>query len=1026
MNLGKFSVKNPVLLNILMAAILVLGYASYQRLPRALETNISFNWVFMVYPYPGVSAEEIEKNIIVKVEDEISDVDKIKKITSFCSEGQGMVQVQFNDDVSEEEFVRLYQELRTEAGKVTLPDGAIDPIIDDFSTEDFIPIVRVILSGDKDPLLLNKTAKDLQEKLLDIKNVSKAEIVGGQDREVLIEADAKQLYSKNISIDDLANSLRAKNANIPGGELKTGRTDYIIRTIGEADKIDDFKKVVVKRTRGEGIIRLGELATVNSGLAESKYDSRFNGSQAIALLVSKNAAGNTIQIVEEVEKLVENYQATLPPGLKLELANNTTWQIKDTLGTLISNAIMGFFVLILVLMLFLGWRASVITALGIPVAFALTFMFMEYMGESLNSSSLFGLVLVLGMIVDHAIVIIENSYRYRQQGMSAKEAAIQGVNEVILPVLAATGTTVAAFLPLMLLPGIMGKFLRVIPIVVSLALIASTIEALLFLPGHFADWGGQKLRKETGTFIKMQNLLIRVLKPLYKHRYITFTCTIVVILISLAMLGSVKKNLFEGDALSQVLVDIELPVGTSRDKTNEITRKFEEKLLPLIGNGEVISINTTVGFMQSDVDWITKSNVAQISVTLEEIKKGRKRSVLEVLTSLQELCAPIAGAEKVRFRRIENGPPVDKPVTFKLRGDNYANLQIVSRGLQNSLTEYKELYNIGDNYDPGKQELRVKVDEAKAARYALTPAQIGMYIRGCFDGIEATRFFENSEEIDVVVKFAESHRSKIDDLTMLQFPSPLGMLVPFNSICTLEKENGIASIIREDKNRQITVTADAYDVARTGEISKRIEDEFNSKYKALYPDVTLSMGGAFAEFNTILMDIVRLMGIGIFLMYIILGAQFKSYIQPLMMLLTIPFAMVGVILYLVMSGTSLSVIVLYAIVALAGIAVNDSIVLISFVNNLRRNGMETVEAIMTGTATRLRPIILTSVTTMAGLFPMALNLGGSSGIWGPMASTIVIGLLFSTMGTLLIIPCSYGILNDITEKLGGKMELEGE
>ncbi|MBN1967905.1 MAG: efflux RND transporter permease subunit [Candidatus Delongbacteria bacterium] len=1026
MNIGNFSVKNPVLLNILMVAILVIGFVSFMKLPRELETDVSFSWAFIIFPYPGVSAEEIEKNIIVKVEDEISDIDKIDKINSICSEGQGFVQVQFEDDISKEDFNRLFQELRTEIGNVSLPDGALDPIIDDFTTADFVPIIRVVLKGDADPIVMNDVSRDLQDKLLDIDNVSKAQIVGGQDREIWIEVDGKMMEAKHISLDEIANSLTYKNMNIPGGEVKTKDTNYILRTVGESEKIDDFKNVIVRRTEGQGTITIGDLAKINSGLADGNFDSRFNGEKAISILISKNSKGNSITIVDQIEKLTEEYKKTLPEGIKLELSNNTTWMIKDTLSTLGSNSMMGFGMLVFILFVFIGWRSSLITALGIPIAFAITFIFMEYIGETINSSSLFALVLVLGMIVDHAIVIIENSYRYRQSGMSAHDAAIKGVNEVVWPVLAATGTTIAAFLPLMLLPGIMGKFMRVIPIVVSLALVASTLEALFFLPSHFADWGGKKARKETGNFKKLQNIFIKILKPLYRHRYITFILTILVIISSLSLLGMVRKNLFEGEAMSLMLIDIELPTGTSRERTNEVAKKFEEILLPMIGNGEIVSVSTNVGFMEGETEWKTQSNVAQISIALEEIKKGRKRSVIEVLEDVKAKCSHIPGAEIVKYRRVENGPPVDKPVTFKVLGDNYSDMLIVTEGLKQILNDYEELYNIDDNYDEGAQELKVKVNEVRAIEYGLTPAQIGMYLRGCFDGITATKFFDNDEEIDVIVKLSSDSRNEVADITQLKIPSPTGVMVPFNNICSLEKTKGISSIKREDKERGITVTADSKDQTRSQEINKRIEDEFNSKFKKLYPSVKLNMSGAFAEFNNVLVDIVRLLGVGLFLMYVILGAQFKSYVQPFIMMLTIPFAFTGCILYLILADASLSIVVLYAVVALAGIAVNDAIVLISFINNQRRSGIEVTEAVLSGAATRLRPIILTSVTTMAGLVPMALELGGSSGVWAPMASTIVFGLLFSTVGTLFIIPCVYGILNDITSLFGFNMKLEGE
>ncbi len=1027
MNLGRFSVKNPVLINISMIAILLLGIVSFLRLPRELESDVAFSWVFIAIPYPGVSAEEIEKNITIKVEDEISDVDKIKRIRSTTYEGLCFLQVEFEDDISDDEFRRVYQDLRAEFDKVPLPDDALDPQIDDFSSSDFFSIVTIVLNGEVDEMQLNTIANELKEKILDVPGVSKVEPVGARERKIRIEVDKNKIESFGISLDEIEQAIQGRNINVPGGTLRDDSREYILRTIGEIKNINEFGNVIIRNRPGQGSIKISDVAIIKDTLSKAVQDARFNGKKSISLVVSKKLKNNSISVVKGVRKAVDLYKKSLPESITLTYSNDTTWFIRESLSTLGTNAVMGFLLLVIVLFVFIGLRNALLTALGIPLAFSITFLWMDNIGETLNGNSLFALVLVLGMIVDHAIVIIENCYRYRQMGLSRHEAAIKGTNEVILPVIAATGTTVAAFLPLMILPGIMGKFMRIIPIVVSLALVASTIEALLFLPSHFADWSGSVKEKGTGFIGRWQAAFKNLVSRAYHHRYITLVITNILIVATLFMYPLIKQDLFAGENFPFFMVDIQLPVGTPRESTENIAKRFEDRLMPLVGNGEVISLSTTVGFLIGETEWLTQSNVAQITVELEKRQEGRKRPVPVIMRELQEMCNNIPGAEIVNFRVPPNGPPRDKPISFRLQGDNYDDMASLSADYKKILEEYPEVYNIDDNYDMGSPELKINIDEDRTSALGLNAALIGLYIRKCFEGSEATVFYDEDEEIDVIVSLAEKNRRSVEDVLNLSIPTPDGRFIPFSSVCTLEYGKSIGAIRRLEKKREITISADSdLDNRKIKEIMKRIENEFNTKHKRLYPDISLKVGGEFEEFNTLLADVARLFGVGLFLMFVIMGAQFKSYFQPLIMGLTIFFALVGCFLFLLISRTPLSIVVLFAVVALAGIAVNDAIVLISFINGLRRKGMPVKDAVIEGATIRLRPIILTSVTTIGGLIPMAIGLGGYSPTWGPMASTIIFGLFFSTIGTLIVIPCAYGILNDISTKFGFTMKLEGD
>ncbi len=1027
MSIGKFSVKNPVLVNIAMVAILVLGAVSLIKLPREAFSNVDFSWVFIAVPYPGASAEEIEKSVIIEVEEEIKDIDRIKRISSTAEQGVGFIQVEFDDAISRSDFLRLFQDLRAEFDKVELPEGVMEPWVEEFSSADFMPIVTVNLKGSVSDAKINTAARDLRDRLREVPDVSKVEIVGGREREIWVEMDRDRMSAFGVTVDEVVQAIKMNNVNFPGGTIDDATRKYLLQVLGEVSKPDGFEKVIVRRRPGQGSIRVGDIGAVNQGLAESDYDVRVDGEKAISLLVSKTTTGNAIRIVDQIRENVDAFKTSLPAELSVHYFNDTSIFVRDTINTLSKNALAGFAMLVIVLLVFIGFRNSLITALGIPITFAITFVFMESVGETLNGNSLFALVMVLGMIVDHAIVIIENSYRHRQLGLSAADAAIKGADEVVKPVIAGTLTTVAAFLPLMLLPGIMGKFMRIIPIVVSLALAASTLEALFFLPAHFAEWGSKNKGFKEGFIGRWQEAFRRFMKVAIAHKYKTGGITLGVVIGSLFLTPLVKQDLFGGEEFPQFFVDIRMPMGTPREVTNEVATRFEQRLMPLVGNGEVLSITTHVGFMATDNDWVTASHVSQVTVDIAERKDGRERPVAVIMEDVKALCSNIPGAEEVNFRMVNNGPPQDKPVALRVQGENLTDMAAVATDVVNELKKKPELYNVDHDFDPGHPELRVVLNQERASELGLSAMQIGMFLRNSFEGVEATTFFEEDEEIDVKVRFAKPYRATVSDLNQLSFPTPDGRWIPFSSVATLQRGSGLAKITRVDQKRQIAITADALegiDNRVTTQITQEMIDLYNERYAAIYPSITLSKGGQWSDFGKVFGDILRLFALGLFLMYVILGTQFKSYFQPFIIGAALFFAGVGCILFLVISRTPFSIVVMFAGVALAGICVNDSIVLISFINSLRAKGMATIEAIIEGAAVRLRPIILTSITTIGGLIPMAIGIGGRSETWGPMASTIIFGLFFSTVGTLVVVPCLYGILDDILGRFGRKMRFE--
>ncbi len=1027
MSIGSFSVKNRVFVNILMTAVLLLGALSLMRLPREQFSEVPFNWVIITVPWPGTSAEDIEKTVTVKIENAMEDMQDLKKMSSVSSEGVASLRLEFDDGLNRDEFLRLYQEVRTRFSGVVLPDGVLSPVLDDFSAADFLPVVQVILYGDTGFDLLSRTAGSLQSRLEGLSQVASAEIVGDRDRYIEISLDPVILESYGISLNQVSTAVASRAVSVPAGTVQTDLREYVLRTSGE---LEDFRAyadtVVLRGSSGGKTVRIEDLGKIREVYDPVGSSVRFNGRPALYLEITKVSGGDSASIVESVRDELNDFSRYMPVGINTELFSDSTVQISQSIGVLQSNALFGLFLVVLILFLFTGLRNALITSLGIPVTFALTFLILEFSGETLNTNTLFGLVLVLGLIVDHAIVITENAYRLQQQGLVRHEAAVKGTDQVVWPVIAASATTVAAFLPLMILPGTIGRFLRVIPFTVSVALAASTLEALFFLPSHYADWPGGK-KQAAGLLDRPVRRLQKRFRSLAGHLYRRRGLSLLILVLLVTGLFSlspfVKQDLFSAEDFTLFYIDVEMPAGTSAEITGQFLSRIEDAVLPSLGNGEITGVLSTIGFGSGDSGGSYLSSRGQIIVDLPERSEGRERSIGEIMQETQERIRTFAGAEEVSFRKATNGPPVSAPVSYRVFGDDYRQLQDIASAITARLDEYPELYNIKNNIDAGTPELRIRVDEVRAAELGLSVASVGAYLRGVIDGTSAGVFFGENKELDIRVNYDFSHTSSgVAAIENMKIPSPSGKMIPFSSIARIVEGDPPASIKRLDGKREVTVEASAWDESRIREINAEIERYFDEEVRPGALDLELQVGGEFSDLDDLIIQIARIFLIGIFLMYMILGTQFNSYSQPFLVLATLPFAFGGIVLYLAVSGTPFSTTVLYAAVALAGIAVNDAIVLISFINEERDRGESVSSAVLSAAEIRMRPILLTSVTTIAGLIPAAVGIGGRSVVWGPMASTIIFGLIFSTLSALLVIPLLYGFFYDRAKIKRGRQD----
>ncbi|MDP8238011.1 MAG: efflux RND transporter permease subunit [Candidatus Hatepunaea meridiana] len=1011
MSIIKYSVKNPVIVNIVTVAILLVGTISLIELPRELMPKVSFNWVFVILPFPGVGAEEVEKLLIIPVEDAIHDIDDITTISSEANEGGGFIMVQFGD-IDDETFKERYREVETEINAVSLPEGTLDPIIDDFDTDNFLPVISISITGDIPEKQLRDLTEDLRDDILDIKGVSKIALSGVREREIWIEVDHKKLYQHRLSMTQIAGAISSRNLNIPAGTMTVGRESYLLRTIGEVESPDGFQRIVVRWDPNGNHLHLGEIATITDGWERESTRSRLDGKPAATLSISKKGNANSLEVIKKVKEIAENYRDRLPIEARIVFTNDNSIYINDILHKLQVNAQLGFLFVIIILFMFMGLRNSMVAAIGIPIAFMATFTFMYYSGQSFNGNSLFGLILILGVVVDDAIIVIENCFRHRQRGLSRREAAVVGTTEVFSPVISATLTTVAAFLPLILMTGIMGKFMQIVPIVVCLTLVASMVEVFFIAPSHFAEWGGRTKVGGGAWFKRLKRVYTKVLIWIIRRRYLVGPILVLVIVIEIMVIaaGLIPVDFFKGDEFSQFYVYVRMPQGTKLEDTDRIIQRIEREAQALPSE-EIHTIIGNAGILQEETDWVFSDNVGQVIVDIVE-PELRERTMDEIIEDIRGRIKGIEGPVNIKVHKMSHGPPIGKPIAVKIKGKYFDELEQVADEVKATLQSIHGTYDIVDDNVSGKQEVQIIVDEARASLFGLSVVAIASEVRTAVDGLEVTVFRDGDEEVDVRLKMAGMDESGFEAIRSMMIAAPTGAIVRLDNICDFKTEPTRYRTRRYQRERAITVSANVDKRVTTAVIVNR---ELKRRFRDIsqkHPGYSLDFSGEMKEFEESFAQLGRLFMFGVIIIFTILSAQFKSIRQSLIILLTIPFGFIGSMIGLMIIGEPFSFVTMYGMVALAGIAVNDAIVMVSFINNARAKGESNWRSIIESGRVRLRPIILTSVTTILGLLPMAIGIGGKSESWAPLAYTIIFGLMASTLLTLLVIPTVYSIVVD--------------
>ncbi len=1046
---------------ILILAV-IAGLLALRMLPLELNPEISLNWVNVSTLYTGATPEEVEQLITIKIEDAIADIDNISSITSWSGEGYSRVSVKF-DDIDDQEFQRLYQELITEVGKVKLPESAEEPFYFKWSSNTFLPVLNIAVYGDVEEKELRKIARSLKDEVADMPSISKITIAGERDREYWVEVVPEKLNALKLSFDEIQNALMQKNISVSAGAIKGERSEVVFRLVGEFKSPKDLLETII-RINGTQVLRVGDIATVKESFKRAATLSKFNGKPAITISAFRKPGYGTIDVVDEMKAIVKRFQDKLPSSIGVGYATDTTYMIEDGIDVLTSNALMGIILVLFILHAFLGLRNAMFAAIGIPTSFLITFIFLYLTDQTMNLSVMFGMVLVLGMIVDDAMVIIENVYRYIEEGYTPLQAVKKGVPEVAVPVSASIMTTMAAFLPLMLMPGIMGKFMRTIPFVVCLSLAASVVEAFFIMPVHIGQFGRKEKKPPVGEKYvnKVRNIYDKALRFSLKGKSYLVGGVVVLFFMGVGLLTppegkpaiaiiifvvlfvtmgiskftkqfrkrfafglfvlsfaasslifakTIHVEMFAAEPFNAIFLRVKAPTSTSLEEMERILAQFEERVSRLPRH-EYENIITNVGVLNLDTETLNGANVGEVILDIVPAKDRERpngeepRHIDLIVADLQEWTKDISGVEWSAILYPQDGPPTGKPIEVKILGERFEQLQEIANKIEDFLKNTTGVKNVDNDFQEGKAEYRFYPNEYQMKQAGLSYAQVGNTMQKVVSGQPVGIVRDAEEEMLVMLKYPENYISNKPEGEAIRIANAAGNLVPLSNLGTFKEERVLSLIKRYKRDRAVAVSADVDEGISAVEVNQSIITYFET-LKSQYPGYRLSFEGEFKEFESAFNSLITLFLIGIGIMFLILGTQFRSWVRPFLIMITIPLAFVGAMFGLVVSDSPFSIGSMYGMVALAGVVVNSAIVFVDFINKERERGLSMIDAIISAGHIRFRPIVLTSITTVFGMLPLAIGIGGSNLNWQPLAVVIVAGLFMSTFLTLFLIPTFY-------------------
>ncbi len=1030
--------ENHVAANLLMIFLLLAGAVTALTMKIEVFPETSLDRIQITTVYTGASPSEVEEGVVRLIEEKVAGLAGIKRIDSMAREGYGSVTIEVMADWDLEQ---LLDEVKAEVDRITtLPEEAEQPVVREVTRR--TQVISLAVYGETSEAVLKHLAERIQDDITNLEGITLAEISGTREPEIHVEISEETLRRYGLTLGKVAQAVRRGSLDLPAGSVKTSAGEVLIRTKGKRYHASDYRDVPVI-TRPDGtVVTLGRIARLWDGFEDVDIRARFQGMPAAIVQVYRVADQNALEVAGTVKEYVASLRNTLPEGIFVDLYQDSSEILRSRLNLLLKNMALGLILVSLLLGLFLELRLAFWVTLGIPISFAAGLWMLPQFDVSINMISLFAFIMVLGIVVDDAIIVGENVFSKQEQGQGSMEAAVEGAVEVGRPVVFAVLTTMVAFFPLLLGSGMMGKVMRNIPFVIILVLLGSLVESLLILPAHLER--SRRRQALRGTRASREKVTSRALKWVIRSpyarlvtlcvrwRYVVFGIGIALLLLTAGVwrAGWIKFTFFPKLESDTLIASLTMPVGTPLERTLEVVNRMERSAREALGRAERDRPEGVPPLFEHSAAQVGRhlagggphggasgvgGHLAQVYV---QILEGEQRGVrASELTRLwREALGPVPDAESITFDSalFRAGNPVEVHLSL----DDHEKLLQSAEALKRELRGYPGVFDVADSFLPGKKEMQLDLKPA-ARSLGLTLEDLASQVRHAFYGAEALRFQRDQDEVKVLVRYPEEERRSLGTVEEMRIRTPDGAEVPFEQVAERRMERGYATIERAQRRRVVKVTADV-DETRTNanEVRQDLMQRVIPDLKARFPGLRTTLEGEGKEQQESLSDVFQGLAIALFGIYALLAIPFRSFSQPFVVMAAIPLGMMGAVLGHLIMGLNLSLLSLFGMVGLTGVVVNDSLVLIHATNRLRARHRDAEEAIILGGRMRFRAILLTSLTTFAGLTPMILEKSLQARFLIPMAVSLGFGVLFATGVTLLLVPCGYMILEDFQRVFG--------
>lgn len=1032
MILSNAALKNRTTILVLILLIVIAGGYSYLTLPRESFPDVKVPYIVVSTSYEGVSPEDIESQITNEIENELMGMKGVKEITSTSDEGQSSITIEFYPDVDIEDALRRVKD-KVDVAKAELPvdEQRNEPTVNEINIAEF-PIMMISISGQVSPVVLKGIAEQLEDQIKTVPGVLAVDVIGALEREIRIEMDPDRVAAYGLTIDEIVSLIPSENVNVSAGGLETQGTKFNVRVPAEFKDPEKIQKLKLTSRNGMPIY-LTDVASVRDTFKDRMSYSRLNGTESITVAVKKRVGANIVHIAGYVKAILEEFRKVAPQTVKFELTLDQSEEIDQMVKDLENNIFTGLILVVLVLVMFMGTRTSLIVAAAIPLSMLMSFALIQALGYTLNMVVLFSLILALGMLVDNAIVIVENIYRHMEMGHNRLQAAIKGTAQVAWPVITSTVTTIAAFSPLLFWPGIMGEFMKYLPITLIITLSSSLFVAMIISPVIASIFSGGADHKRTeGSFVRGYG---RFLQMALNHRFTTIGLAVLLlvgIVLAYGKFGA-GKELFPQFDPRRAMVDLRGPQGMNiRDMNRlalQVGNRLENFRTDQTGSKIIDHIVTNVGFSGGGGGPFGGGgggpHTAQLTVQFVDFNERATPSARTVKRIRQALTD--VPAVEVNVEKEEGGPPTGAPVTVRIIGKDMQILDRLSQQAKNLIIDVPGLVNLRSDLEAARPELRFNVDRERAKALGLNTAVIGGFLKVCIFGAKVGTFREFTDDYDITIRLPESHRMNIEDMLRLRVPNISGKPVPLSSLGNFSYSPGLGIIHRIDQKRVVTLTADA-----EGRPEEDVLKDAQSRLEKLQLpqgyEIRYAGKKEHEEESTAFLS--KAFIFAILLIVAILVTQFNTLTVPLIIMTTVGLSTIGVFGSLLIFNMPFGIIMTgVGVISLAGVVVNNAIVLLDYTRKLQRSGLEVYEAVVQAGMTRLRPVLLTAVTTILGLLPMAtgisfdfhtmefLTRSESSQWWASMAIAVIFGLGFATILTLVVVPSLYVSLYRLAAKL---------